>query len=132
MGGGRGGRERLFFFKQKAAYELKECDWSPDVCSSDLGKLIGKTTTKNTKGNLERKLRRYDIPAGLLKPGRNILAFADDTWGAGGVRPAGEKRQKKRLENVTAYLRPEGVRYIHGLYLDAPGRLDDPYRYLRW
>ena len=96
------------------------------------GKLIGKTTTKNTKGNLERKLRRYDIPAGLLKPGRNVLAFADDTWGAGGVRPAGQKRQKKRLENVTAYLAPEGVRYIHGLYLDAPERLDDPYRYLRW
>ena len=24
------------FFKQKTAYELKECDWSSDVCSSDL------------------------------------------------------------------------------------------------
>ena len=27
----------VFFFKQKAAYEIKECDWSSDVCSSDLG-----------------------------------------------------------------------------------------------
>src|SRR6185369_17579727 len=26
----------FFFFKQKTAYELK-CDWSSDVCSSDLG-----------------------------------------------------------------------------------------------
>ncbi len=26
----------LFFFKQKTAYEIKECDWSSDVCSSDL------------------------------------------------------------------------------------------------
>src|ERR1051326_9298368 len=26
----------FFFFKQKAAYEIKECDWSSDVCSSDL------------------------------------------------------------------------------------------------
>ena len=25
----------LFFFKQKTAYEVKECDWSSDVCSSD-------------------------------------------------------------------------------------------------
>ena len=25
-----------FFFKQKTAYEIKECDWSSDVCSSDL------------------------------------------------------------------------------------------------
>src|SRR6188508_3374824 len=25
-----------FFFKQKTAYELAQCDWSSDVCSSDL------------------------------------------------------------------------------------------------
>src|SRR5210317_946051 len=28
---------RFFFFKQKTAYEISECDWSSDVCSSDLG-----------------------------------------------------------------------------------------------
>ena len=26
----------IFLFKQKTAYEIKECDWSSDVCSSDL------------------------------------------------------------------------------------------------
>src|ERR1051326_6524735 len=26
----------FFFFKQKTAYEIKECDWSSDVCSSNL------------------------------------------------------------------------------------------------
>ena len=26
----------FFFFKQKTAYKIKECDWSSDVCSSDL------------------------------------------------------------------------------------------------
>src|SRR3546814_9166824 len=26
----------FFFFKQKTAYELRICDWSSDVCSSDL------------------------------------------------------------------------------------------------
>ena len=36
-GGGGGGCFFLFFFfKQKTAYEIKECDWSSDVCSSDL------------------------------------------------------------------------------------------------
>src|SRR6056300_576127 len=25
----------FFFFKQKTAYAISECDWSPDVCSSD-------------------------------------------------------------------------------------------------
>ena len=27
----------MFFFKQKTAYEIYQCDWSSDVCSSDLG-----------------------------------------------------------------------------------------------
>src|SRR3546814_10227900 len=27
----------FFFFKQKTAYESRICDWSSDVCSSDLG-----------------------------------------------------------------------------------------------
>ena len=30
----------FFFFKQKTAYEIYQCDWSSDVCSSDLEKLI--------------------------------------------------------------------------------------------
>ena len=29
----------FFFFKQKTAYEIYQCDWSSDVCSSDLGEL---------------------------------------------------------------------------------------------
>ena len=28
--------EVFFFFKQKTAYEIYQCDWSSDVCSSDL------------------------------------------------------------------------------------------------
>ena len=35
MGGG-GGWVVFFFFKQKTAYEIYQCDWSSDVCSSDL------------------------------------------------------------------------------------------------
>ena len=27
---------QFFFFKQKTAYEIYQCDWSSDVCSSDL------------------------------------------------------------------------------------------------
>ena len=26
----------FFFFEQKTAYEIYQCDWSSDVCSSDL------------------------------------------------------------------------------------------------
>src|SRR3546814_7184867 len=33
------GLTRLFFFKQKTAYEMRISDWSSDVCSSDLIRL---------------------------------------------------------------------------------------------
>ena len=29
-------KKRMFVFKQKTEYEVSECDWSADVCSSDL------------------------------------------------------------------------------------------------
>ena len=34
---------KKIFFKQKTAYEMTDCDWSSDVCSSDLvGNFISK------------------------------------------------------------------------------------------
>ena len=32
----RSSYDYIFFFKQKTAYEIVDCDWSSDVCSSDL------------------------------------------------------------------------------------------------
>src|ERR1051326_9384452 len=32
----------FFFFNQKTAYEIKECDWSSDVCSSDLSNFFSR------------------------------------------------------------------------------------------
>ena len=34
----------FFFFKQKTAYEIYQCDWSSDVCSSDLKRYLWKVT----------------------------------------------------------------------------------------
>ena len=45
----------FFFFKQKTAYEIKECDWSSDVCSSDLG-------TSSTNQEPVRAGGRQQIP----------------------------------------------------------------------
>src|SRR3546814_10564681 len=30
----------VFFFKQKTAYEMRISDWSSDVCSSDLSRIV--------------------------------------------------------------------------------------------
>ena len=34
----------VFFFKQKTAYEIYQCDWSSDVCSSDLTAMLSPET----------------------------------------------------------------------------------------
>ena len=40
----------FFFFKQKTAYEIYQCDWSSDVCSSDLTPYIGHPAYKAMGG----------------------------------------------------------------------------------
>ena len=45
----------FFFFKQKTAYEILTCDWSSDVCSSDLecSKKLGVATSEWRKWMLQ-------------------------------------------------------------------------------
>src|SRR3546814_18025613 len=63
----------FFFFKQKAAYEMRISDWSSDVCSSDLAFHVHTTHPQWTTAYSDH-LHRYDvfdiysrviIPAGL-------------------------------------------------------------------
>ena len=55
----------FFFFKQKTAYEIKECDWSSDVCSSDLGTIVkpkvGLTPSEHAKVAYESWMGGCDI-----------------------------------------------------------------------
>ena len=52
----------IFFFKQKKAYEIKECDWSSDVCSSDLD-----TSCTITVISPSRKKAKEAVEAGFAK-----------------------------------------------------------------
>ena len=56
----------FFFFKQKTAYEIYQCDWSSDVCSSDLRKRLFEMEGKNEKakkwleGVVEKRVRETE------------------------------------------------------------------------
>ena len=52
-------RRFFFFFKQKTAYEIYQCDWSSDVCSSDLAVLRGIKTFIDP--NVEEYLKNRSI-----------------------------------------------------------------------
>src|SRR5881296_1664687 len=45
---------QFFFFKQKTAYEVLLCDWSSDVCSSDLAVFAPATDETGAEGLVQR------------------------------------------------------------------------------
>ena len=47
----------FFFFKQKTAYEILTCDWSSDVCSSDLVPMVNYLEMGGSNVFLLRNLR---------------------------------------------------------------------------
>src|SRR3546814_9253232 len=65
---------RVFFFKQKPAYEMRISDWSSDVCASDLWKAPADVI--ESYRNAE-KLIGSDPSSILRLPG---AAATDDEW----------------------------------------------------
>ena len=51
----------FFFFKQKTAYEIKECDWSSDVCSSDLFTMCVDGILRSLIYNFPRRIESRDL-----------------------------------------------------------------------
>ena len=62
----------FFFFKQKTAYEIYQCDWSSDVCSSDLIDRLGFHTRPGFLGLL--LLFVFDVVLDGKLGGRNERA----------------------------------------------------------
>src|SRR5213593_3842958 len=52
----------IFFFKQKTAYEMVSCDWSSDVCSSDLAE-------RERHADRARRAVRIGAAAPAARPG---------------------------------------------------------------
>ena len=76
----------FFFFKQKTAYEILTCDWSSDVCSSDLidhwwqtetswaisANCTGIEMMKTKYGSAGKAVPGYDVR--IIKPDQTIAA----------------------------------------------------------
>ena len=53
----------FFFFKQKTAYEIVDCDWSSDVCSSDL--TDNGSCIEVVEGCMDQSAYNYNISANV-------------------------------------------------------------------
>ena len=75
--GGRRIIKKIFFFKQKTAYEIGGSDWSSDVCSSDLkiygGSFAGFFSSAGVEGSQRTEKCMY------IKARWNKMSFAGST-----------------------------------------------------
>src|ERR1044072_1103566 len=70
----------FFFFKQKTAYEIYQCDWSSDVCSTDLDRFgIDTRQVAETMWRLTTAARPYIGKFATLKTG-NGPSFRSMEW----------------------------------------------------
>src|SRR3546814_3488940 len=86
----------FFFFKQKTAYEMRISDWSSDVCSSDLPRLV------DTSQYIQRlRARDFDmmiIPtAQSLSPGNEQREY----WGSAAADEARSEERRVGKECVS-------------------------------
>src|SRR6266478_7477300 len=55
----------FFFFSSRRRHTRFDCDWSSDVCSSDLGEIAADRHARHAVA--EARERRGDVPAGELR-----------------------------------------------------------------
>src|SRR5213596_1528774 len=95
----------FFFFKQKTAYEIRPCDWSSDVCSSDLGAAtsyvtscschtarppVGRRTTSTPRRRSEER-----------RVGKECTVLCRSRWSPGQEKKNGHVLQRVVLEADT-------------------------------
>src|SRR5213080_5165955 len=70
----------LFFFKQKTAYDLPLCDWSSDVCSSDLGSRAAEESDEIRWRNAEQEVRSAQSRSEERRVGKECIAVCRCRW----------------------------------------------------
>ena len=119
----------LYRVKFKASAELAKADVTLVLGAIDdedwtylNGKLIGSVNQKTNPQDYYAAPRKYRIPKGILRAGENVLAVkVNDLRQTGGMKASLLKRRGVGSQ-----------RWLSGLYLDKPEKLDDPYRYYCW
>src|SRR5213080_5078729 len=70
----------LFFCKQKTAYELPLCDWSSDVCSSDLRDVLLACRARRRAGPHQGSAVRAQDRSEERRVGKECIAVCRSRW----------------------------------------------------
>src|SRR3546814_4345414 len=90
----------FFFFKQKTAYEMRISDWSSDVCSSDLAKIIGEQVGTRYRGFEDA--RAFEAAEGEIMPPLPLALFAGGGEANGGIV---EQRSEEHTSELQSLMR---------------------------
>src|SRR6187549_4113644 len=84
----------FFLFKQKTEYEIGWCDWSSDVCSSDLAiSLAGWSWSRGLRGQANQpRLPRCSTRSEERRVGKSVPSSVD----LGGRRIIKKKKKNKK------------------------------------
>src|SRR5688572_32707728 len=108
----------VFFFKQKTAYEI-DCDWSSDVCSSDLATAPSSAvSTRDELANAlltslrSRTLKSFSAPSRSLRRSRSKRSSSACTFSVEAPSRSEERRVGKecRSGGSAAHERKKGTR----------------------
>ena len=117
----------FFFFKQKTAYEIYQCDWSSDVCSSDLVILdpfSGTGTTAIAAKKLGRVYIGFDIDKNYVETSLHKLEMEKSNskigniWISSFIDNIVTLRDKDWPQIAEYYLIPENMKSIDHIKID--------------
>src|SRR5260370_42012689 len=100
----------VFFFSSRRRHTRFKCDWSSDVCSSDL--LAVFELELHLDRGLQRRLKRGDHPGGLRlleAEQQGVAAVLDE--GRSGERRVGEEGRSRWAPYHLKKKKPEGCRW---------------------
>src|ERR1044072_9147533 len=111
---------QFFFFKQKTAYEIYQCDWSSDVCSSDLGSKPTAQPPNRLTATVDGVTVRLDDPEGapryMIAVIRGVKVGPSPAWLANRLQAVGQ-RPINNIVDATNYILFEINQPLHAFDL---------------
>src|SRR5881296_4279147 len=93
----------FFFFKQKTAYEMLLCDWSSDVCSSDLDGTVSRNPRRHclqvTGCGVRHRGASSNVSSEERRVGKECTATCRSRW------PTYHYTKKTQLSSFALYVR---------------------------